>query len=131
MQPPYSCHLQGDKKLLNFFHLCFFRRQIRIGDYNLDAEDDNLLAITLDVKNQTIHPNFDGQTSYFDLSVWETEEIELNWAISPVCLPVRKLKNQNEYDEKTVQLIGWGSKSIAGLNSKKLNRVAITIFPNR
>ena len=128
LQPPYSFHLQGDKKLLNFFHLCFFRWKIRIGVSKLD--DDNS-AFPLNVKKQTIHPNYDGQTHHFDLSILETEVIEFNRAISPVCLPVHKLKNRNEYDEKTVQLIGWGSKFLHGSLSNLLKRVSITIFPNR
>ena len=82
-----------NQNCLNFFHHCFFRWKIRIGVSKLD---DDRSAITLDVKNQTIHPNYDRETLYFDLSVWETEEIELSTEISPVCLPMHKLKNRNE-----------------------------------
>jgi hypothetical protein len=39
--------------------------------------------------------------------------------------------DSNKYDEKTVELTGWGAKSKFGPVSSSLKRVQITVFPLR
>ena len=113
--------------------LFIFRVKIRIGDYNHASTADDRLAILVEIQNTQIeiHPKFDRITAHFDVAVLETEKIEFSSSIFPVCLPTTKFTYGSEYDERSAQLIGWGSKFTTGQNSAQLKRVALTVFPNR
>ena len=39
--------------------------------------------------------------------------------------------NIDKYEEKTVELIGWGSKTKAGSTSDWLKRISLTVLPMR
>ena len=118
---------------LSFFKLFFFRVKIRIGDFNHASTADDRFAIIVEIQNTDIqkHPQFDGITAHFDVAVLTTEKIEFSSSIFPVCLPTTKFTYVSEYDERSAQLIGWGSKVTTGQNSARLKRVGLTVFPNR
>ena len=83
----------------------------------------------MDIINKEIHPKYDRVAAYFDVAVLETEEIDFNRSIFPVCLPESKFTRVEEYDRIYVELIGWGSKNTAGTVSNALKRVSISVFP--
>ena len=87
----------------------------------------------MEIQNANIlkHPKFDGIKAHFDVAVLTTERIEFSSSIFPVCSPTTSFTYGNEYDERSAQLIGWGSKFTTGQNSAQLKRVTLTVFPNR
>ena len=85
----------------------------------------------MEIQDKMIHPEYDPNKVYFDLAVLKTEKIEFTSYILPVCLPETKSTNYKEYDEKTVELLGWGGRAIHGLNPDVLRRASITVFPTR
>jgi hypothetical protein len=52
--------------------------------------------IILDILNTFIHPDYNGDTVYYDVAVLETKPLNFSGAIQPVCLP--------GYDDKLVKL---------------------------
>ena len=115
---------------LIFEMLCSFivpPQQIRIGDFNHASEEDNKNAQNLEISKYFIHHLFKEKEAYFDIAILETAPIEKSDAVSPICLP----SSQNNYDNNAAQLIGWGSKFATGSPSNKLQRVSLTVFPQR
>ena len=49
----------------------------------------------------------------------------------PVCLPLEANTNVEKYDNRKVELTGWGSSDLTGQPSKTLKRVSIEIFSQR
>jgi hypothetical protein len=64
-----------------------FRFQIRIGDWNHKSDLDDTNLLILNVTASFKHPDYTGDTVYFDIAVLETEEITLSKYRTPVCLP--------------------------------------------
>ena len=87
--------------------------------------------MTAAIINKNIHPKYDKIKAHFDVAILEMEEIDLKGFIMPVCLPETRFTNVEEYDEKTVELIGWGSQSITTSISAALKRVSLTVFTSR
>jgi hypothetical protein len=85
----------------------------------------------LEIVNSHLHPKYDGKSSYFDIAVLETEEIEISRKISPVCLPENISYDENEYKNDQAQLLGWGSEVKNGKSSNILRRVEVKVLPHR
>jgi hypothetical protein len=63
----------------------FFRWKMRIGDSNHLSKTVNTLF--LEIKGVFIHPNYNGNSSYFDIAIVETANVMFSYFISPICLP--------------------------------------------
>ncbi len=107
--------------------LSLFRSKIRIGVYDLSRDDGNVLEIV----NSFVHPNYDGKTSYFDIAVLETENINFSKRVIPVCLPDKISYDVDKYDDNEAQLAGWGSHAINENTSKILKRVSVRVYSQR
>ena len=75
-----------------------------------------------------LHDLFEENKSYYDVAILRTRKIKFSRHIGPVCLPTSV---NNDYEKQTAQLIGWGSKNALGVPSATLQRVALTVFPQR
>jgi len=94
-----------------------------------DGDDRN--AKNLEILQMYVHPDYDGKSAYFDIAILETKPIEFSKAILPICLPETSSEDIHKYDDRSVELIGWGSTESRGSSSNTLKRVSITILPNR
>jgi hypothetical protein len=61
----------------------FFSFLIRIGDPDHNSTSDNRFAKDLFVLTSSVHPNYNGKASYFDVAILKTETIEFNLAVAP------------------------------------------------
>ena len=104
---------------------------IRISDFNLQSDGDDRNAENLEVLQTVVHPDYDGKSAYYDVAILETKPVIFSRAILPVCLPNSPSDDIEKYDDRSVELIGWGSTESRGSSSNTLKRVSITIFPNR
>ena len=102
-------------------------QRIRIGDFNHASQEDNTNAKNLEISKYFIHHLFSEKKAYYDIAILETAPVQKSYAVSPICLP----SSQNNYDNDAVQLIGWGSKFEIGSPSNKLQRVSLTVFPQK
>ena len=108
-----------------FYH---FRFKVRISDTNLVLQNDDGPVKNLDILQIYVHDLFEESKSYYDMAILRTRKIRFSPHIRPVCLPSSL---NNDYEDKFVELIGWGSKNIFGASSASLQRVALTVFPQR
>ena len=104
---------------------------IRIGEFHHQSSADDRFVINVTISQISIHPKYNGITAHYDVAVLRTEKIKFSKMVSPICLPSSESFNINEYDERSAELIGWGSKMTTGPNSDFLKRVTITVFPSR
>ena len=104
---------------------------IRISDFNLQSNSDDRNAENLEVLRTLVHSDYDGKSAYFDVAILETKPLEFSRAILPICLPESPSDDIHKYDDRSVELIGWGSTESRGSASHSLKRVSISIFPNR
>ena len=108
-----------------------FRWKVRIGDFDLKSTRDNGNAKDLDIIKIFVHPKFDGEASYFDVAILETEEITFSRAVRPVCLPNKINNNIHKYDDDQAELIGWGSSQVTGNTANELKRVSVKVFSQK
>jgi hypothetical protein len=113
------------KHLDNFF--VNFRWKIRIGVFDLSTDNGYVLQIL----NSFVHPKYDYKSSYFDIAVLETKNIQISRRINPVCLPERISYDVDKYNNNQAQLVGWGSQAKNGNTSKFLKRVSVKVFSQR
>ena len=104
-----------------------FRWKVRIGVFDLSTENGKVLEIV----NSFVHYKYNGKSSYFDVAVLETEEIEISSKINPVCLPESISYDANEYKNDQAELLGWGSETKNGKPSNTLKRVNVKVFSQR
>ena len=105
--------------------------KIRIGDQKHNSHSDDGPLQVLNILEKNFHPDYRIEKAYFDVSILETTPLTFSRSIYPICLPPSDTFNINEYNEKSVQLIGWGSSSKEGKISHVLKRVPLTVFPTR
>jgi hypothetical protein len=79
----------------------------------------------------TIHPKYNGVSSYYDIAVLKTKKITFTREKIPVCLPKSSSFDVNKYDDKFAELIGWGSSHINSNANDMLKRVNIKVFPQK
>ena len=58
---------------------------MRIGDSNHFSKTVNTLF--LEIKGVFIHPNYNGNSAYFDIAIVETANVRFSYFVSPICLP--------------------------------------------
>ena len=58
---------------------------MRIGDSNHLSKTVNTQF--LEIKGVFIHPNYNGNSAYFDIAIVETANVTFSYFISPICLP--------------------------------------------
>jgi len=104
---------------------------IRISDFNLQSDSDDRNAENIQILHTLVHPDYDGKSAYFDVAILETKPLTFSKAILPVCLPETSSDDIHKYDDRSVELIGWGSTESRGSSSNSLKRVRISVFPNR
>ncbi len=92
---------------------------------------DDEFAIDLDILNQTLHPNYTGDASYYDVAILETPALNFSRSISPICLPETSNENILKYENYYADLIGWGQEDLHGVTSNNLKRVTLKIYPLR
>jgi secreted trypsin-like serine protease len=102
-----------------------------IGDVNLESDRDDRYKVELDIKTKIIHPKYDIKHAYFDVAVLEldTDAVEYNNGIQPVCLPDQSSSDVNNHEGKLVTLTGWGKLSrSSATTSPELRKGTLGIF---
>ncbi len=85
----------------------------------------------LSILDATIHPKYNGASSYYDIAVLKTKKITFSRRKIPVCLPESVSFDAKKYEDKLAYLIGWGSSHINGNVNDMLKRVDIKVFPQK
>ena len=121
-------------KIWDSVYICtktLFRFQIRIGDKNHTSSNDDSYAFNVDILQSFPHPDYEKHKAYFDIAILKTEEIPFSILVNPICLPNVATDSFDEYDDRYVELIGWGKKVATGRTSTSLKKVSLTVFPFR
>ncbi|KAG1695914.1 Clotting factor B [Nymphon striatum] len=127
----------SDRHILTAAH-CFktSSRQTEIrGEYLVrvgvtDLSDFNA-GFEFGVKKITLHEGFNPPSFYNDIAILEVDghTMDVDPSAHPICLP----KEHAEHDHlefKIATLLGWGTITFAGRDSKKLNEVDVPVTTN-
>ena len=101
--------------------------KIHVGDFNLGFVKSDPLGVDVEMKKVTKHPNYTGESSYFDAAVIETDTVEFSHTIRKICLPQNSGTKRDYYQ---VDVLGWGAKERYGKASNVLNLAVQVIYPN-
>ena len=82
----------------------------------------------LDISAVHIHEQFIENEAYYDIAILETAPIQLSFEIRPICLPS---SDKSNFDNDAVHLTGWGSNFELQNPSNVLQRVVLTVYPQR
>ena len=58
--------------------IIIFRFKIRVGDFRLNSKPNESDAQVLDVVKINKHPEFDGESSYFDIAIFTTKPVNFS-----------------------------------------------------
>jgi hypothetical protein len=103
-------------------------RNIHVGAFDLSTPRQQ--GIDVDIKYVNIHPLYNHPNAYFDIAIITTDNVEFTNKIQPICLPKYSSTDVHKYDEKHVDLLGWGGTGHETEPSKTLKRVSQQIFDN-
>jgi len=88
---------------------------VRLGDYNIQSDDDGAFPIDIDVKWKKTHERFNSKTLENDISLLKLiEQVPLSETILPICLP---LSDETQYKNWTGlygTVVGWGTTGFRG-----------------
>ena len=76
------------------------------------------------------HEKYD-ETAYFDVAILQVTPVIFNRHLRPICLPDFSNFKIDRYDDRTSNVIGWGSKETSGITSPTLKRTSLTIYGYR
>ena len=81
---------------------------LRLGEKNLDNNDDNFGGVTRFVKRSIYHPKWNTKRIqlYYDVGIWEFEPVEFGPYISPICLPTSSSSDSDKYKSYFATLAG-------------------------
>ncbi len=65
------------------------------------------------------------------MAIFETKQVNISRAISPVCLPEAVSYDIDKFDNDQAELLGWGKSTTNGELSNKLKRVNVKVFSQR
>lgn len=103
--------------------------QIRLGDHDLNKEDDLPSGTTKDVKVSKItrHTDFDPKTYKNDIAILQLEEdVSFSEYIAPVCLPYNAV--YGTLARETAVVTGWGYTKYEGKGSDVLKEANIRVW---
>uniref|UniRef100_T1JDJ8 CLIP domain-containing serine protease n=1 Tax=Strigamia maritima TaxID=126957 RepID=T1JDJ8_STRMM len=102
---------------------------IRLGDLDLESDDDGGTPITLRLKKAMAHPNFLLSNFHNDIAVMQLERsVEYNEFIRPACLPTKDEVDVTFANMGAI-LLGWGTTGFEKAASPYLQYVPLPIQP--
>ncbi|KAK0072075.1 hypothetical protein PV326_000485 [Microctonus aethiopoides] len=83
---------------------------VRLGDLNLERNDDAARPVDFAIEKFKIHPNYNSLHKIHDIAVLRLwDDVQINDFIKPICLPIfDELLNEN-FIRHTAIVIGWGA----------------------
>ncbi len=80
---------------------------VRIGDLNLERDDDGAQPQNINVAKVTVHPNYKPPQLYNDIALLKLgRKISFNKNLRPACL-----NTKHEINSPKVVATGWGSRN--------------------
>ena len=82
---------------------------VRLGDVDLNNDNDDHTVVMRMIGNITIHPQYKSGSSNFDVAVLKlNQSVAFSTGISPVCLPNSPIDDDiDQHAGRLVRLIGW------------------------
>ncbi len=77
------------------------------------------------------HEKYIDESAYFDIAVLQIAPVEFSSQLQPICLPDPMKFKIDQYDDKTSNVIGWGSQDLHGNTSPTLRRAVLSIYDYR
>ncbi|KAK0182321.1 hypothetical protein PV327_000472 [Microctonus hyperodae] len=82
---------------------------VRLGDLNLERDDDNARPVDFAIEKFQIHPNYNPFRKVHDIAVLRLwEDVQFNDFIKPICLPIFDELLNEDFIRHTLTVIGWG-----------------------
>ena len=110
----------------------YFSWAVRLGDFDLDSQNDDDFLQIVNVTEIIIHDEYVEPMKYYDLAIIKTETIAMNEHVNKVCLPDKPLSkcgDLNKYKDDVVTLTGYGAWSRSEINSDlTLGRVHLSVY---
>ena len=109
------------------------KKQVLLGQTELNSEDWSATRILINIRNVTAHPNYNNKSAYCDIGIIYTDEdIIFNNAIQPILLSDKPAENIDFLlnKEREVGLAGWADPSKTKTKETKLKYTPLTIYSN-
>ena len=104
-----------------------------VGDHDKSIGADTIFAAMYKIASVFKHKLYDPNTGNNDIALVETSSyIKYNRGVGPVCLPYAFMRIVPYFDNKVLDVAGWGAEEFAGRWDKPdiLKKTSLTVIPN-
>lgn len=101
---------------------------VRIGDLDLNSDNDGATPFDALIQRKTIHPDYNPTTYTNDIAVLKTtRDVPFTSLLHPICLPVDEYNRNRNLEDAFPFVAGWGSTSFRGPASSRLLQTQLPV----
>ncbi|KAF7283055.1 hypothetical protein GWI33_001510 [Rhynchophorus ferrugineus] len=101
---------------------------VLVGEHNVDAGADTDYTALYNVIAYEMHPRYNPSNQANDIAIIQTDRINFNDNVGPICLPFRY--TYDTFQEEKVTMLGWGQLEFSGMVSSTLQEVSVDVISN-
>ena len=104
-----------------------------VGDHDKSTGNDTIFAALYKIESVIKHELYNSTTGNNDIALVKTSDyMRFNRAVGPVCLPYTFMRNAAYFDNKLLDVAGWGALEFAGRWDKPdiLQKTSLTAISN-
>ncbi|XP_045538067.1 venom serine protease Bi-VSP isoform X2 [Papilio machaon] len=104
---------------------------VRLGELDLEREDDGAVPIDVLIKKKIEHENYSRNSLTNDIGVLILQQdITFTKLIHPICIPLAPELRSNSYVNYNPLIAGWGSVSYRGPSASHLQALQLPVVSN-
>ncbi|XP_043252767.1 venom serine protease Bi-VSP-like isoform X2 [Colletes gigas] len=102
---------------------------VRIGDLNLEKEDDGAQPAQIEIEQKIVHPGYTSSPRVSnDIAVLRlVEDVQFTSYVYPICLPVKEPLRSKNFERYFPFIAGWGAIGTRGPASADLLEVQVPV----
>lgn len=104
-----------------------------VGDHDKSTGDDTIFAALYRIAQVIKHELYNPNTGINDIALVKTSNyMKYNRGVGPACLPYAFMRNAAYFDNRVLDVAGWGALEFAGRWDKPdiLQKTSLTVIPN-
>ena len=104
---------------------------VRIGDLNLQRDDDGAYPVQLEIEQKIVHPGYITGAFVNDIAVLRlVQDVPFSEHVYPICLPVQDPIRSRDFFRTYPFIAGWGAVGFKAPSSDDLLEIQVPVVSN-